>query len=137
MGFALARPRRRSGPMITLVPMIDVMMILLIFFMVTSTYLDLDRIPAVAPEQGGGAAAAGEPRVVMIRIAETGAVIRGTRIAPDELGAAIAAELAQDRATQFLLLPSAEAPLQALVAAMDAATAAGARSVRVIRLEGR
>ena len=38
----IARPH-----LISLVPLVDVMMILLVFFMVTSTYLDLDMVPVV------------------------------------------------------------------------------------------
>ena len=40
--------RKPTRPLISLVPMIDVMLILLVFFMVTSTYLNLDMIPALA-----------------------------------------------------------------------------------------
>ena len=43
----MLKRRSRNGPLISLVPMIDVMLILLVFFMVTSTYLNLDMIPAV------------------------------------------------------------------------------------------
>ena len=54
------RPAPRS--LISLVPLVDVLLILLVFFMVTSTYLDLDMIPtldrteaeAEAPELAGG-----------------------------------------------------------------------------------
>ena len=53
--LSLTRPSRPRA-LISLVPMIDVMLILLVFFMVTSTYLNLDMIPAVRPEQGGAAA---------------------------------------------------------------------------------
>ena len=77
---ALKRPKPPRA-LISLVPMIDVMLILLVFFMVTSTYLNLDMIPAVqradrvppteaAPNGDGGS--------LMIRIAADGApVIRG------------------------------------------------------------
>ena len=40
------RPRQRQ--LVTLVPLVDVMTILLLFFMVTSTYLDLDMVPVAA-----------------------------------------------------------------------------------------
>ena len=60
MGMKLTR-RTEGGPALSLVPLIDVMLILLVFFMVTSTYLDLDMIPKVdqaeAPLTGAGPAA--------------------------------------------------------------------------------
>ena len=46
MAFALKRPPKRHS-VISVVSMIDVMMILLFFFMVTSTYLNLDMVPAL------------------------------------------------------------------------------------------
>lgn len=138
--MAFVVPKRvRAGPAITLVPMVDVMMILLIFFMVTSTYLNLDRIPAVEQTDSGSAPAAGGPgAVVMIRLSADGTLsVRGQALSPDAYSAAIAERLAADPETQFVLLPSAEAPLQTLVTAMDRAAAAGATRLKVIRLEAR
>lgn len=131
--------RRARGPAITLVPMVDVMMILLVFFMVTSTYLDLDQVPAVeqAPE-GAAPVAAGNPAILMVRLGADGvAVVRGQALDGAAFGAEIAARLAADPATEVVILPSGEAPLQALVSAMDRASGAGATKVRVIRLEVR
>ena len=79
----IKRPTR-PGPLISLVPMIDVMLILLVFFMVTSTYLNLDMIPAAkrgeaqtdAPTatEGSGAGAG----TLLIRIGADGVpVLRG------------------------------------------------------------
>ena len=42
MQLSRSKPPQR---LISLVPMIDVLLIMLVFFMVTSTYLDLDMIP--------------------------------------------------------------------------------------------
>jgi biopolymer transport protein ExbD len=138
--MAMAFTRRKArGPAITLVPMVDVMMILLVFFMVTSTYLDLDQVPAVeqAPE-GASAAPAGSPSILMVRLGADGlAVVRGRALDGAAFAAEIAARLAADPATEVVILPSGEAPLQALVSAMDRAAGAGATKVRVIRLEAR
>ena len=40
----------------SLVPLVDAMLILLIFFMVTSSFLDLDMLPLSATEDGSSAA---------------------------------------------------------------------------------
>lgn len=136
MAVALAR-RRRGGPLITLVPMIDVLMIMLVFFMVTSTYLDLDQVPAVE-QSDGGPGAAGPGTVLMVRIGADGLpAIQGRALAPADFAATLRERLATQPALQVVLLPSGEAPLQALVAAMDLATQAGAARLRVIRLEAR
>ena len=45
--------RKRLGPLISMTPMIDVLFILLVFFMVTSTFLDLDMIPLIGGARPG------------------------------------------------------------------------------------
>ncbi len=73
-GFALKRSRRKHS-VISVVSMIDVMMILLFFFMVTSTYLNLDMVPALqkADDPAPAATAPATPSpTLMIRIAADG-----------------------------------------------------------------
>lgn len=127
-----ARPRA----LISLVPMIDVMLILLVFFMVTSTYLNLDMIPAVKPSEG----AAGSPQTpagtLMIRLGADGVpVLRGTALEGDTLRAALAAAMAEEPLTQVVILPSGAARTQALITVMDTAALAGVTRLRVLRLE--
>ena len=134
--LVLRRPRPPRA-LISLVAMIDVLLILLGFFMVTSTYLDLDMIPAVSQDDGtAGSATVPEQgsRPVMIRIGADGQpVIRGQPLDP----AALSQLIRDNQGSQVLILPTGVAQTQALVSVMDIATSAGAREVRVIRLEGR
>ncbi|WP_172961064.1 ExbD/TolR family protein, partial [Oceaniglobus roseus] len=61
----------RQAAAISLVAMIDVLMILLVFFMVTSTYLDLDMVPLAgteAPAASAPAAARGAPARLLVRL---------------------------------------------------------------------
>lgn len=135
----LSRREPARSP-ISLVPMIDVLMILLVFFMVTSTYLDLDMIPmaerrdeAPAPPAsgpGGGAAR------LLIRLGADGrAHVQGQSFAPAGVAEVIAARLAAAPELEVIVLPSGGAEVQALVSVMDAAVAAGAARVRIVRLE--
>ncbi len=133
----LSRPRR-SGPLISLVPMIDVMLILLVFFMVTSTYLNLDMIPATRQQAQAGAPGAAPAGTVLIRLAADGVpVIEGRSLRPEALAERLAARLRDDPRTQVLVLPSGATTTQALVAVMDTAARAGVVRLRVIRLEAR
>ena len=133
---SLRRPKR-AGALISLVPMIDVMLILLVFFMVTSTYLNLDMIPAVRPEAGGSAAGP-SGGTVMIRIGADGApVVQGRALPGEELTAHLRDRLADEPLTQVVVLPSGAASTQALISVMDAAAQAGAVRLRVLRLEAR
>lgn len=137
---SLRRPAR-SGPLISLVPMIDVMLILLVFFMVTSTYLNLDMIPAARQQDDASTRAAveaGDSNTVMIRLGSDGIpVIQGQPLAPEALSALLRAEMEASSLTRVLVLPSGAATTQALISVMDIATRAGVQRLRVIRLEAR
>ncbi|GAA6199802.1 biopolymer transporter ExbD [Aquicoccus sp. SU-CL01552] len=138
-GLTLKRPTRPRA-LISLVPMIDVMLILLVFFMVTSTYLNLDMIPAVRQAEAPAPAPAGAETggTVMIRLGADGVpVLRGQAMPGAALMAELSGILARDPLTRVIVLPSGAATTQALVSVMDAAAQAGAVRLRVIRLEAR
>ncbi len=137
---------RRAPPpkaLISLVPLIDVMLILLVFFMVTSTYLNLDMVPAVdradrpapdAPPTSDAKANTAAP--MLIRIGSDGRpALRGRPLGPAELAGAIRARLDSAPLTQILILPLAGARMQSLISVMETATLAGATRLRVVRLE--
>lgn len=138
----LKRPSRPRA-LISLVPMIDVMLILLVFFMVTSTYLNLDMLPASQRDRAAPAPSAGEgggegARPVMIRLGADGVPhIRGQRYDILALGAFLVGHLAEAPGSQILVLPSGQADTQSLIQVMDVAAKAGASTLRVIRLEAR
>ncbi len=139
--ISLRRPRPPRA-VISLVPMIDVLLILLVFFMVTSTYLDLDMIPAAGqPDEGRESTpdqrtASGAP--VMIRLGADGIpTIQGVAQTQDSLVALISERVSDDPALQVIILPSGAAEMQSLVSVMDLATQAGASRLRVIRIEAR
>ena len=130
--------RRPTSPkaLISLVPMIDVMLILLVFFMVTSTYLNIDMIPVVEKAQGQPATNAAQGRSLLIRLGPDGrSHVRGQALSSSELAAVIRARLADDPLASIILLPSNRATTQQLVSVMDTATLAGATRLRLIRLE--
>jgi biopolymer transport protein ExbD len=126
--------------LISLVPMIDVMLILLVFFMVTSTYLNLDMIPAV--NQGDDASDAPASAVeapagtMLIRVGADGVPsIQGRSLEAPALEALFIERLQNAPNLRVNVLPTGSADMQALVAVMDIATRAGVTNLRVIRLE--
>ena len=124
--------RKRNMALITMTPLVDVMMILLVFFMVTSSYLDLDMMPMVQSEADGIAAPAGPAPTLLIRITASGeARLRGQPLTVQSLATA----LQQAPHARVLILPSGGANVQGLVSAIETATRAGAQNLRVVRLE--
>lgn len=134
----------RTKATISLVPLVDVMLILLIFFMVTSTYLNLDMVPVVdrtddtSVAQSGGSSGGGTASTMLLRLTADGqTVFRGRALSTMEVTAQISERLADAPETAIVVLPSGGASMQSLVSLMEAASAAGAGNLRVMRLEAR
>ena len=122
----------------SVVSMIDVMMILLFFFMITSSYLNLDMVPALqrSAQDPAAAVSATPSTTLLIRINAQGqAQVAGKVLTTADLSALIATRIAADPLTRVVLFPSGAADLQSLITVMDAATTAGATRVKVIRVE--
>ncbi|MEX0276218.1 MAG: ExbD/TolR family protein [Ruegeria sp.] len=141
-GELVLNRRKPTRPLISLVPMIDVMLILLVFFMVTSTYLNLDMIPALSQQDRqppSDATEGGQPAgAMLIRIGADGAAyFQGRPFEQDALAQMLANRLAVEPAVQVIILPTGSARMQALVSVMDTVTTAGVTNMRVVRLEAR
>ncbi len=137
MALTLRRPPPRRSAL-SVVSMIDVMMILLFFFMITSSYLNLDMVPALQKSSEAPAAtiSAAPSTTLLIRINAQGQPqIAGNVLTQPDLAALVAARIAVDPLTPVVLFPSGAADLQSLITVMDTVTAAGATRVKVIRVE--
>jgi len=135
----LARPPRPRAR-VTLVPLIDVLFILLVYFMVTSVYLDLDMIPASGGGRGAGLAPespeAATSGALLVRLAPDGrAVLRGATLDMAGLEARLADDIRTRPDLEVVLLPSPRAPVQALASALDTLARVGVVRSRILRLE--
>ncbi|NYS26070.1 biopolymer transporter ExbD [Rhodobacteraceae bacterium 2376] len=139
MRLALPQPPRA---LISLVPLVDVLLIMLVFFMVTSTYLDLDMIPAAERSEDAAApmpaqAAPGGAGMLLIRLAPDGRPwLRGQALDAGALAAALDAHRRAGPDAAVSVLASPRADVQALVTLMDAVNDAGLTRLRVLRTEG-
>ena len=137
MALTLRRPPNRRNAL-SVVSMIDVMMILLFFFMITSSYLNLNMVPALqnSDEAPAATTSATPSAALLIRIDAKGqAQIAGQVLTLDALTNLIRSRIAADPLTPVLLFPSGAADLQTLITTMDVVTRAGAVRVKVIRIE--
>jgi biopolymer transport protein ExbD len=130
---------RFSGIRVSVVPMIDVLMILLIFFMVTSTYLNVGMIPvAEKPMDGSPVPGAKAPSAtLLVRLSADGRVLlQGRPVDLSVLGSEVLARTATQPDLIVTVLPSGYARTQALVSVMDALATAGITRLRIVNLEG-
>ena len=125
---------------IPLVPMIDVLMIMLVFFMVTSTYLNLRMIPIArsddAPSQALSTPTDGSSETLLLRLDPDGTLrVRGAALAQEQLVSMLQERLQETPGLNVVLLPSGRSSTQALVSLLDATSSAGVTRLRLVRLE--
>lgn len=129
------KPRAR----ISLVPMIDVLFILLAYFMVTSVYLDLDMIPVSETdkvEQTQSPTAQIDTSSLLVRIGSDGDYrIRGALVHAVDLESKLSELHVVQPNLQVLILPSMQADLQSLATILDTLQRIGIANGRVLRLE--
>lgn len=128
IGFAVPRPRRRPN----LTPMIDVVFLLLVFFMLASRF-GVERALPLALATGGGGDYAGPPRLV--ELLPGGLALNGVPTPAPALVPALSALMASPDDIVVLRARGAAAgaagaggegaDVQALVAVMDLLTEAG------------
>jgi biopolymer transport protein ExbD len=129
-----ARPPRRRA-LVSLTPLIDVVFILLVFFMLASSFVDW-RV--IGLEVGTPGVASGPVEGALL-IEQRGDGLRfgGEPLPMEAVVARTAARLAAAPGTPVLVRPAAGVSLQDTVSLLDRLTAVGARQVSVIREPGR
>ena len=127
------RPTRRHSP-ISLTPLIDVVFILLVFFMLASSFLDWRAIELDAP--GKAAAAPSMEGALLVELRPDGLRLSGETLELDALAARVAERLATKPDQRVLVKPAPGVVLQRAVAVLDRLTAAGARDLSLIRDPG-
>lgn len=130
----LATRRGRRRPLISLTPLIDVVFILLIFFMLASSFLDWRAIDLDTPQ----AAAAGSPMegALLIEVRPEGLRLSGESMTLDALAAEIVDRLESEPDRSVLVKPAAGVRLQAAVDVVDRLAAAGISRLSFIRDPG-
>ncbi len=122
-------PRRTlEDPAINLTPLIDVVFLLLIFFMVTTTFTRDTRLTVNLPEADANSSES-LPDQIEVTVSEAGRFsVDGEVLSnsqPGTLGDAILQAAQRDRSRPVLLVADAEATHQSVITAMDAIGRAG------------
>ncbi|QTF94127.1 biopolymer transporter ExbD [Halomonas sp. BM-2019] len=126
---------RREPVEVNLTPLIDVVFLLLIFFMVSTTFETRQALELELPETVSGAAAEVSPVTVVITAA--GAYRLGEReLTPAELPAALAAEADQAREHGLVVEADGRASHADVVRVLDQAGLQGIQRVRIATTEG-
>lgn len=122
------RPKRRPVPMIPIVSLIDIMVILLIFFVATTTFRkDKTQVKITLPESKslGGSAAAPEVRVAISIDEKQNIFLDSKPVELEQLAAAITALKTAQPGLKLELQADTTAALGKLVKVWDALREAG------------
>jgi len=118
------RPRQREDPEINLINMIDVLLVLLIFFMVSTTFSPEGRVKVQLPQSSDTPVPRGQREPLVITITAEGAYRVNERTlinsSPATLRAALMKEAGDDRGP-ITIRADARTTHQAVVTAMDVA----------------
>ncbi len=124
------RSTRRTLNNLNLTPLIDVLFILIIFFMLTTSFMRIESLELILPSAGGKPA--GNKDVVHLFIDAGGDMILGQRkIDHDELNQSLRRMFEKDANTKIMLMTADGVTMQQLVNIMDRVYMAGGKSLFV------
>ena len=117
---------------LSLTPMIDVVFLLLVFFMLVSSWIDFGGIELAASRPTVGASAF--EGALLVRVWEQRSLdLNGQPVTLTQLRRRLNATLSRDPSREVIVTPEAEVPLQQLVAVLDEARGAGASRISLKR----
>lgn len=128
----LEAPKPKGRAMISLTPLIDVVFILLVFFMLATSFLDWTALPLSVPAQS--AAPVSEVVVLNVRIDAEGQIfVDDVLTERSVLGAELSSRVADEPELHVLVKPDPAVDLQMLVNVVDAVRLASPGSMRLAR----
>lgn len=120
------RPRQRDEVGLDLTPLIDVVFLLLLFFMLTTTFVEATRLKIDLPEAGQGAEAERKDDHWVIEIDAQGRyALNGEAVQAEQLSERLRAIPGRTEETSVLVRADGQASHQSVVRALDAARSAG------------
>ena len=123
------RPRKRRSPELNLTPLIDVVFLLLIFFMVSTTFQRESQIRVELPQANADESPEGPPRFLDITVDREGRFyvnqeeVVNTEV--ETLKQAIRKAAMQESDLPVIINADAQTPHQAVIKVMDAASQLG------------
>jgi biopolymer transport protein ExbD len=133
------RPRRTEDPEINLISLIDVLLVVMIFFMVSSTFITEGRMRIRLPTAGEQPAPPRNVDRIVVTVTQQGGfrvndrdLVNSSR---ETLQAAVASLAGESRSSRIVLRADARAAYQSVVTAMDVLGRMGFSQIDVATIE--
>lgn len=124
--------RAKKEPLVMIIPMIDIMLFLLVFFMISTIYMVQTNTLPVSLPQSSTAKQEMRPNIVPITVMESGDVLFDKDSVPNQqLTEKIHKALESDKDTIFVLRGDKAARYESVVAVLDLLKKSGARRVSI------
>ena len=134
----LSPPTANEEPELNVISLVDVMLLLLIFFMVTTTFVDEARLKVQLPQASSKPAATQQRDRIEITVTAGGEYrVNGKTLlntSPNTLSAALSRTAGQSRNVPITIRADARASVQAMVTAMDVVGRLGFKTVNFATL---
>jgi biopolymer transport protein ExbD len=127
--------RARIRTHLEMAPLIDVVFLLLIFFMLTTTFMVQEAVELQIPHAETGETA--DPSALVIVLSHDDLLLNGEPVSFVELESALAEPLRADPDRSVVLKTDAEMPVQRILEVMDSIRNAGGRNVALATEGGR
>ena len=123
-------PQKRKAPEISIAPLVDCVLLLLIFFLLTSSFSEKIGIKITLP--GSDTAQATDHKTLDISIAESGEItFRGESLRVGELAVALEKAIAEEGKKPAFLLADRSVSIERAAEIIDCVRAAGIESVAI------
>ncbi len=134
MNFRETRASKRVDPTLDLTPLIDVVFLLLIFFLITTTFVrsDNSQLPLNLPSASAGEAIAEGDRVIVYVSAEGGLQIDEELVRPEEVERRLERLFAERPETQLLIKGDKASSYGQVTDVIDKAREVGFKRVNLV-----
>lgn len=124
--------REKTQPLVMIIPMIDIMLFLLVFFMISTVYMVQTNTLPVSLPQSASAKQDTRPNIVPITVLASGDVLFDKDTVPNQqLGEKIHDALKLDKDAIFVLRGDKSTRYESVVAVLDLLKKSGARRVSI------
>ena len=124
--------REKTQPFVMIIPMIDIMLFLLVFFMISTIYMVQTNTLPVSLPQSTTAKQETRPNIVPLTVMKSGDVLFDKDSVPNQqLAEKIHKALESDKDTIFVLRGDKAARYESVVAVLDLLKKSGARRVSI------
>ena len=126
------REQERRRAELSIAPLIDIVFLLLVFFMLAGSFLNLEALDLASPGTATASGGGGESDALVIRLHDDGAVTFGNVVVdPDEIVERVERARAEDADLKVVVVAPSQEAVQRLITVVDDIRMAGVEAIAI------